>query len=143
MTTQTGPRLTLTGTCEGCAHLRTSSVVLTCSHPQIRKGLTGFAIIATKASHEAWDMRGNMRHDCPELPAARLALARSICNHCGADIAPDYLGLCAKPTCEKCANERTGDTTDGPLCADCGDPLADPSTADECSAAHGGEEQPK
>lgn len=80
MTTQTGPRLTLTltGTCEGCAHLRTSSVVLTCSHPQIRKGLTGFAIIATKASHEAWDMRGNMRHDCPELPAARLALARSV-----------------------------------------------------------------
>ena len=78
MTTQTGPRLTITGTCEGCAHLRTSNVVLTCSHPQIRKGLTGFAIIATKASHEAWDMRGDVRHDCPLLPAARLALARSV-----------------------------------------------------------------
>lgn len=73
-TQQTGPRLTITGTCEGCAWLRTSNVVLTCSHPQIRKGLTGFAIIATKASHEAWDMRGNMRHDCPLLPAARADL---------------------------------------------------------------------
>ena len=78
MTTQTGPRLVITGTCEGCCHLRTGNVVLACSHPQIRKEPTGVAIVSMKAKHESWDMRGNMRHDCPELPAARLALARSV-----------------------------------------------------------------
>mgnify|MGYP003502347713 FL=1 len=78
MATQTGPRLTITGTCEGCCHLRIGNAVLTCSHPQIRKGPTGVAIVSMKAKHEDWDMRGNMRHDCPELPAARLALARSV-----------------------------------------------------------------
>ena len=91
MTTQTGPRLVITGTCEGCCHLRTGNVVLACSHPQIRKEPTGVAIVSMKAKHEAWDMRGNMRHDCPELPAARLALARSmvaaaddvLCSKCG------------------------------------------------------------
>ena len=114
MTAQAGPRLTITGTCEGCAHLRTSNVVLTCSHPQIRKGLTGFAIIATKASHEAWDMRGDVRHDCPLLPAARLALARSVV----AEAEPSRSG------------EAWFDTwaQGWPTTAD---------TADECSAAHG------
>lgn len=100
-----GPALTIAGTCEGCAHLRTSSVVLTCSHPQIRKGLTGFAIVATKASHEAWDMRGNMRHDCPLLPAARLALlvllASTICRKCGRTVEPER-ECYAIPTCFAC-----------------------------------------
>lgn len=118
MVERTGPALTITGTCEGCCHLRTNvrdprlgaRLNAACVHPTRADGGTLFA----KSSKAP-----TMPTDCPDLPAARLALARSICNHCGADIAPDYLGLYAKPTCEKCANERTGDT------------------ADECSAACG------
>lgn len=115
---RTGACLTLAGTCGGCAHIITDArdprlgrgPHAACVHPSRANGGLIFA-----RARGPWPMPA----DCPELPAARLALARSICNHCGADIAPDYLGLYAKPTCEKCANERTGDT------------------ADECSAACG------
>ena len=100
MATQTGPRLRIEGSCEGCCHLRTGNVVLACSHPQIRKEPTGVAIVSMKAKHEAWDMRGNMRHDCPELPAARLALARSVvaegpCEWCGG-----VARVCGDPSCD-------------------------------------------
>lgn len=122
MTTQTGPRLTITGTarayigpgakvattCFPCEFLTHRGGQSYCRHDP----MNGAHIGRTGGTYET-------PVTCPLLPAARLALARSICNHCGAGIAPDYLGLYAKPTCEKCANERTGDT------------------ADECSAARG------
>ena len=75
---QTGPRLTITGTCSPCEHLRMlsrlpASHVPTpprqyCAHPEI-KGRTPREIGGKQKATPAW---------CPLFPAARLALARSV-----------------------------------------------------------------
>ena len=75
--TQTGPRLTITGTCEGCCWLRIgvrdprlgARLNAACVHPTRNDG----GIIFAKSSKAP-----TMPTDCPDLPAARLALARGI-----------------------------------------------------------------
>ena len=70
---QTGPRLTITGTCEGCAHLITDArdprlgrgPHAACVHPSRANGGLIFA-----RARGPWPMPSG----CPELPAARLAL---------------------------------------------------------------------
>lgn len=77
MSTQTGPRLTVEGSCEGCAWLRVEesrrtarsrSRVILCAHPKARED----GMISATGTHKqtpAW---------CPLLPAARLALGREL-----------------------------------------------------------------
>lgn len=77
MSTQTGPRLATAGSCEGCEWLRVEesrrtarsrSRVILCGHPKARED----GMISATGTHKqtpAW---------CPELPAARLALARAV-----------------------------------------------------------------
>ena len=85
MATQTGPRLTISPSCEGCEHrtwsANTSPVVALQSHRVCAHPAMGRRVLID-ASTPA---------DCPELPAARLALARSVvaaaddvlCSKCG------------------------------------------------------------
>ena len=71
-TQQTGPRLTIAGTCEGCAWLTPAKIggrdsrFMRCTHPKVTKDARLFP---RNGATPAW---------CPELPAARLALARSV-----------------------------------------------------------------
>lgn len=73
MVERTGPRLTITGTCEGCAWLRPSTVggarlgFVDCTHPARPVPFIGNVNTSITTPD-----------DCPELPAARLALARSV-----------------------------------------------------------------
>ena len=74
MATQTGPRLTITGRCEGCAWLHPigaiRGLVFFCNEPSKRVGeFAKPTEIGRRPVTPAW---------CPELPAARLALARSV-----------------------------------------------------------------
>ena len=93
-TTQTGPRLRVVSECTDCEHLREKSYaaqgdsgyVVSCAHPD-GKGRIGDTTWATPA----W---------CPELPAARLALARSVvaavpCEWCGG-----VARVCGDPSCD-------------------------------------------
>ena len=62
MTTQTGPRLTITGTCEGCCwHAVPVPGERRCTEPSAQRKIAR----SVGAKAPAW---------CPELPAARLAL---------------------------------------------------------------------
>ena len=90
MATQTGPRLTIVGTCEGCCHLRSDTRhpvrrfrVTTCAHAEAPFGRGAIIDLEGQGTATpAW---------CPELHAARLALARSVvaaaddvlCSKCG------------------------------------------------------------
>ena len=65
-TTQTGPRLTIAGTCEGCCwHAVPVPGERRCTEPSAQRKIAR----SVGAKAPAW---------CPELSAARLALARSV-----------------------------------------------------------------
>ena len=79
MPTQTGPRLRIEGSCEGCAwHAVLVPGERRCTEPSAQRKIAR----SVGAKAPAW---------CPELPAARLALARSmvaaaddvLCSKCG------------------------------------------------------------
>ncbi len=99
MAPQTGPRLTITASCEGCEHrtwsANTSPVVAlqshrVCAHP----------VMGRRALLDA-----STPSDCPDLPAARLALlvdlARTLCRKCGRTVEPER-ECYAIPTCFAC-----------------------------------------
>ena len=66
MATQTGPRLTIAASCEGCAwHAVPVPGERRCTEPSAQRKIAR----SVGAKAPAW---------CPELPAARLALARSV-----------------------------------------------------------------
>ena len=103
-TTQTGPRLTIAGSCEGCEHLRTDARhptgrwrVTTCAHSDAPYGRGAIVDLEGQGkATPAW---------CPELPAARLALlvdlARTLCRKCGRTVEPER-ECYAIPTCFAC-----------------------------------------
>ncbi len=99
MAPQTGPRLTITGSCEGCCHrARTKiggkhSAFVQCAHPSCTKS---GAIFGDTAPTPAW---------CPELGRARLALfvslASTLCRKCGRTVEQER-ECYAIPTCFAC-----------------------------------------
>ena len=84
MSTQTGPRLTIIGTCEGCEHLRHverrydgdehTYRITVCAHEKAQRNNAGEPM----AMHDSGGPNRRTPPTCPELPAARLALARGI-----------------------------------------------------------------
>ena len=85
MATQQGPAVAIVARCEGCAWLTPAKIggrdsrFMRCTHPKVTKDARLFP---RNGATPAW---------CPELPAARLALARSVvaaaddvlCSKCG------------------------------------------------------------
>ena len=93
MATQTGPRLTIAASCEGCAwHAVPVPGERRCTEPSAQRKIAR----SVGAKAPAW---------CPELPAARLALlvdlARTLCRKCGRTVEPER-ECYAIPTCFAC-----------------------------------------
>jgi len=74
---RSGPRLTITGTCEGCAHLITDA-----RDPRLGRGPHAACVHPSRANGGLIFGRARgpwpMPADCPEMGRARIALARSV-----------------------------------------------------------------